>query len=273
MDFPAHLKRLPRALVWLRRPVGLWAAVVTVAVFSFFLLRSAWHQPLPDFAAIEDVEERKAAFFSFLEPFVEEANASLLESRERLRHMRQNLQRGRLNRRDLRWVSNLAIKSSLDLPHDGMPSQELIDELLLRMDVIPPSLALAQAALESAWGTSRFARQGNNLFGIWCYEPGCGIVPLYRPASATYEVARYRSPRDSFLAYMEILNTNPAYRSLWILRENARANGEILTGATLAAGLRLYSQERERYIGKIRNLIQVNQLDRLDQQFWDEVAH
>ena len=69
--------------------------------------------------------------------------------------------------------------------------------LLNRVDVIPPSLALAQGANESAWGTSRFSKEGNNYFGQWCFKLGCGLVPRQRDSGAQHEVAKFDSPRQS----------------------------------------------------------------------------
>ncbi|HKJ91279.1 MAG TPA: glucosaminidase domain-containing protein, partial [Oceanipulchritudo sp.] len=70
------------------------------------------------------------------------------------------------------WLRELAASHSLEVKPDVPLTPAILDDLRRRVDVIPPSLALAQAALESGWGTSRFAREGNNLFGIWCYTPG-----------------------------------------------------------------------------------------------------
>ena len=78
--------------------------------------------------------------------------------------------------------------------------QDIINELILRVDVIPVSLALAQAANESAWGTSRFALEGNNVFGQWCYKKGCGIVPAERRSGATHEVKSFTSVERSVQA-------------------------------------------------------------------------
>lgn len=128
-------------------------------------------------------------------------------------------------------------------------------KLLSRVDIVPTSLLLAQAALESAWGKSRFAKQGNNYFGQWCYEKGCGIVPLKRPAGRTYEVRRFSSIAASVNAYIKNLNTNRPYRELRAKRAALRAANESVTGYKLAAGLSHYSQLGERYVGIIRGMI------------------
>ena len=219
---------------------------------------------MPDFQDIDDISERKAAFFSFLEPFSEDANRAIRRDRARLLAAERRFLNGPLGRREIRWLRQqmeaYGIEADPDAPLDG----EALEKLELRMDIIPPSLALAQAALESGWGTSRFAQQGNNLFGIWCYEPGCGIVPERRPAGATYEVKSYPTPRQSFEDYMRNLNSNAAYRSLWLIREQRRLNGEPITGYALAEGLYRYSQEEWAYVSKVQNLILNNNLEKYD---------
>lgn len=215
---------------------------------------------LPNFAAISSVKERKQAFFNFLEPFVSEANGDILEERADVLKLQSYFERNeRLNSSRLERFNELRTAYKLDSVEEA--TSRNFDELLDRVDTIPTSLALAQAALESAWGTSRFAKQGNNLFGIWCYEPGCGIVPRRRPAGKTYEVAAYHSPRQSFLAYLRNLNTSSAYGSLRDIRSAHRENGVEPTGIDLAAGLVRYSTERWTYVEKVRSMIRVNRLD------------
>jgi len=98
------------------------------------------------------------------------------------------------------------------------------------VDTIPPSLALAQAANESAWGTSRFARQAHNYYGQWCFEKGCGIVPDRRDANKSHEVAAFDSPRESVARYLHNLNSNSAYKSLRDIRSRLKAANKPVTG-------------------------------------------
>ncbi|MGC9452557.1 MAG: glucosaminidase domain-containing protein [Oceanipulchritudo sp.] len=247
-----------------RAPLPLAIGGVLGGLLILFFLPFLGPQPLPDFSSIEDIGQRKAAFFSYLEPFIERANARILRDRERLDLVIRRLGNGYLGRRNERWARSMVQSHGLDVDPEEPLSVAILERLRLRMDVIPPSLALAQAALESGWGTSRFARQGNNLFGIWCHEPGCGIVPRKRPPGATYEVARYSSPKGCFQAYLRNLNSNPAYESLWLLREQSRLQGEPPSGLQLADGLYRYSQEQWRYVSKVKTLIRSNGLQRFD---------
>lgn len=136
--------------------------------------------------------------------------------------------------------------------------------LLRRVDIVPPSLALAQAANESAWGTSRFAREGNNLFGQWCYTPGCGLVPMRRELGGRHEVKRFDWPYDSVASYVHNLNTHPAYRGFRQTRESLQDESQTLSGLALLDGLRSYSERGPEYLTAIRNIIVKNDLQSRD---------
>ena len=220
-------------------------------------------EAMPDFAMISSIPERKQAFFEYMLPFAEEANDKIIEQRRDVeRMMSKFLESGGISRRERSRVDTLLEEYKFD-PVEELEEQTFRD-LLSRVDEIPPSLALSQAALESAWGSSRFARDGFNLFGMWCYEPGCGMVPRKRPVGKTYEVAKYDTPRDSFAAYIKNLNTNRHYVGMRSIRRALRRNEVDLRGYDLAAGLDRYSQEGWDYIAKVQSLIRSNKLDRFD---------
>jgi Bax protein len=129
---------------------------------------------------------------------------------------------------------------------------------LIRIDKIPVSLALIQAAKESAWGTSYFARKGNNLFGHWCFEKGCGIVPRSRPPGANHEVRSFDDVSDSVSAYLLNLNSHPAYAKLRLARYRMRLAGKKPDARLMAAGLRRYSAVGEKYVETVREMIRGN---------------
>ena len=142
---------------------------------------------------------------------------------------------------------------NINQPHDW-------NMLLNRIDIVPTSMLLAQAANESAWGTSRFAQQGNNLFGQWCFSPGCGIVPKQRAAGRIYEVQKFPSVLASVQAYILNLNTNTHYQAFRQARAQLRTQGKPISGYALADGLRHYSQRGKAYVSDIRYIIVANQL-------------
>lgn len=237
----------------LQRAIAILAVTaVVVALAIVFLSR----ETLPDFTAYEAGPERKTAFFDYLRPLVAEANAALAADRELLLTI---AERETLGRADRRWLERAA--SRFELEYDPERPRAVVDALRRRLDVIPPSLVLAQAAKESGWGTSRFAREGNNLFGEWCFSEGCGIVPGRRAPGRTHEVRSFDSPREAIDSYLMTLNTHPAYRELRAIRAQSRAQQRALSGRRLAAGLSRYSERGQAYVDEIRSLIRFNGLE------------
>ena len=264
------LRLKQRGASWQKLPRYLLPALAVLVLCAVVLFLAAlrpgplWHHSLPDFSKIENGNERKAAFFAFLHPYIDESNAEVLALRRQLKAVERLYAAGPLNRRHLYWLHAVAAQAGLEMDAWSQPTDTQLKELDRRLDVIPPSLALAQAALESGWGTSRFAQKGNNLYGMWCYEPGCGIVPRRRPAGASYEGTKYRSPKESFDAYIRNLNSNDAYESLRRLRQEAPEPGGPPEGIVLADGLYRYSQEGWGYVSKVKRVIRGNNL-----QDWD----
>ncbi|MBV1914801.1 MAG: glucosaminidase domain-containing protein [Pseudomonadales bacterium] len=209
----------------------------------------------------------KQNFYNSLLPFIEEENKRLAGLRKDLNQIQSTYQSGDdLSVADNDLLSRLARKYrvSNDISVDTIPS--MLKELLVKVDQIPASLVLAQSANESAWGRSRFATEGNNYFGVWCFKPGCGIVPNGRPENAKYEVTKYHSTQDSVNAYFLNINRHPAYKNLRQIRADLRANNEPVTGAKLAAGLDKYSTRGEAYIKELRAMIRYNKLEGITAQ-------
>ena len=121
--------------------------------------------------------------------------------------------------------------------------------------------AMAQAAVESGWGTSRFAEEAHNLFGHWCYTAGCGIVPSKRPAGAKHEVKKFNNVEESLTAYFNNINTHNAYRPWRQLRAQLRDAPQQFTGSTMVAELGKYSGRGSVYIQELRTVIRSNNLE------------
>lgn len=216
---------------------------------------------LPDFSSYSDTTEKKAAFFSFLYPRIVLANSRILIERAYLQSLSG---KDELSKSELTWLKNQAERLRVD---EEPGSADMFRRLENRLDVIPPSLIMAQAANESAWGTSRFARRGNNLFGQWCFSKGCGIVPQSRVEGASHEVADFDSPYFSVRSYIQNLNRHPAYQTLRDVRLKARSTGDDASGSSLAAGLLDYSERGEEYVKEIRSMIRYNNLTYYDEKF------
>lgn len=235
-------------------------AVLLVAVVSFYSM-GADRNPLPEFSSYSDVTQKKLAFFDYMMPLVSAGNQSIIEQRVDLLEMATDADQ--LSFFQQRKLLQLAEHYGVDT--ETVENQQIIDRLLLRVAPLPPSLVLAQAAIESAWGTSRFARQGNNLFGQWCYQKGCGLVPLRRSAESKHEVAKFDSVAAAVEAYLHNLNTHRAYKDLRILRAELSAAEGGANGHQLAQALLYYSELRQVYVDEVQAVIRINKLHGYDE--------
>jgi Bax protein len=215
----------------------------------------------PKFEQITDVKAKKKQFFDYLLTYIESENSFILAERSQVKTLKKALQSGDLSEQQMTVLAGLAKRYKLS---DALSVDEQLAQLLVRVDIVPPSLALAQSANESAWGTSRFATEGNNYFGQWCFSSGCGIVPQFRPEGKIYEVTKFKDAGGSVRAYFLNLNTHRAYRQLRSVRAEARSNDKMITGVDLAVGLRSYSARGEHYVEEIQKMIIFNKLDVLD---------
>jgi Bax protein len=241
------------------RVVVLISLLMTVT-FVIVALFSKASNPIPDFTVYDNVKDKKLAFFEYMLPLVKEQNSLIKDQRERLLELRHlSVQEFSRAQEDLvtKLIKEYRIKSD-------QLSKEDINQLLLRVDEVPASLALAQAAMESAWGTSRFAVQANNLFGQWCYTKGCGLVPLRRDAGNSHEVEKFRTVSDAISSYLRNINSHRAYAGLRQDRAQLRATGDAVTGYKLAEGLIDYSELREAYVKEIQAVIRINKLAQYD---------
>ncbi|MEQ8505483.1 MAG: glucosaminidase domain-containing protein [Rhodospirillales bacterium] len=211
----------------------------------------------PDLGKVRETAKRKRLFFQAVLPLILRTNQEILADRKRLwrLHAEQRLGR-RLAPADRLWLRVLGERYKA--PGAGLAV------LIRRVDVVPPSMALAQAAEESGWGTSRFARQGNAIFGQWTTSDGPGLVPLEREEDKSHKVRAFGKLIDSVQAYMLNLNTHRAYREFRRARATFRRSGLPLNGLSLSRFLHRYSERGDAYVDAIRAMIRANGLDRLD---------
>lgn len=237
-----------------RVPVLWAAAVIALLAFTIYRLGAG---AVPNFSRYEDTERLKSAFFDWLGPIAHAENDEIRMKRERLLAIARAQAEGQApGFFDRRWLKHLADDYGVDWDADDLGAVSAA--LQRRVDVVPLPLVLVQAAAESGWGRSRFAVKGNNLFGVWCYEKGCGIVPDDRPAGAAHEVTRYRSVRQAVAAYLKNMNTHPGHRELRRLRQSQRAAGVEPDAQTLVAGLGNYSERGADYVEEIRSMLAQN---------------
>jgi len=161
---------------------------------------------------------------------------------------------GPRRRRDRQGFSALKAASTIGFAHAGV-------------DLVPVSLVLAQGAEESGWGTSRFASEGNALFGRWTWS-GKGIKPKeQREELGDYRIAAFDKPLASVEAYLLNINSNQAYAPLRAGRAEARRSGQALSGWELAKTLTSYSERGPDYVGSLHAIMRVNKLQPVDEAY------
>lgn len=215
-----------------------------------------------DFHSIRPVERKKELFQKIMVPHIEWANRRITRERSRVTDLQQTLQStGQLETDEKNFIKKRILDYEVDDDTPVDVTVKRIDELLRRLDVVPPSLILAQAANESGWGTSRFTQRANNIFGEWTYNVSEGIKPEGIDESARYRVKVFSTIQDSLQSYIKNLNTHPAYRSFRRLREKHR---DSLDSIKLVQGLENYSSRGKEYVKLISSMIQSNQYRKFD---------
>lgn len=213
----------------------------------------------PDFVDIRSSTARKHLFLRTLLPIVLAENRRLRERRQLVQLLLDNppLADGKLEK----WLTDTAREYRI---RGDLRTVEKRVELLKRLDEVPSALTLAQAALESGWGTSRFALEGNSLFGQWTYKKTGGLTPENRDEDATHSVKAFPNLQASVRAYLHNLNIGHAYEDLRDTRAGLRTAGQIPGPLQLAAHLQRYSQRGEDYVREVQRMIASRDFAALD---------
>lgn len=194
-------------------------------------------------------QERKGIFVRSVLPHLLHVNAHILETRQRVLKLAGRVEAGDLTDDDRAFVA--AVLTEFRLERWSLP------DLLKRVDIVPPSLALAQAAEESGWGTSNLAREGNALFGMvmWVRDADGRTVRRQRP---------YADLAEGVASYVRNLNTHGAYAGFRDLRARLRLTGKPISGPDLMAALGRYSERGQDYVRSVNSLLAYNNLHMLD---------
>ncbi len=216
--------------------------------------------PLPEnLGEVADVKLKKSLFFRALLPLVLAENQKLQEQRRyMLALFAMELPPVGSDKRQ--WLEaqlvHYRVKGSIE-------DEATRAELARRLDEVPAALVLAQAANESAWGSSRFAREGKNLFGEWTYKNGEGLIPDERAEGENHAVRIFPTLRASVQSYFNNINSGRAYEALRVMREELRNDSRSLDALKLATGLSRYSERGEAYVEEIKKMIRSNRLSSL----------
>jgi uncharacterized FlgJ-related protein len=218
------------------------------------------------------VSHKKEIFYRAMLPLILHANSMVLDRRSRLLEVQEAFGSGDgIDADSLELLRSAAVllrvtdaESAAELGPEDESFAKVLDEMLYKLDIIPAGLALGQAAYESGYGTSRFAIEGNALFGQWTYG-GKGLVPeQQRKSLGDHRIAAFDWPFDSVRGYFINLMSHPAYEEFRRLRAEARAAGRPFRSMELADGLVRYSERGQEYVDTLKGIIRVNRLDIAD---------
>ncbi len=211
------------------------------------------------------LDEKKKYFFEYFVGEIELENRKILKEREFIKSL--------MERKDFikdsfeyKKLQELQVKYKVSNIYD-------YDEFLRRIDIVPPSLALAQAATESGWGTSRFFKKANNIFGHWTYNPKIGMVPLRRQTGKKHFIRVFTTLQDSIAAYMKNLNRTGAYSEFRAKRRTMRLKKEFIDGMKLAKTMTKYSGIGHDYVKILQSIIRKNHLAHYDKDFFTMVRN
>ncbi len=208
---------------------------------------------------IKNTSLQKKKFVEIMLPMIKKANNQTLKRRQFVISFFKKLEKNGfagIDKNELKKLTELSKKYKVKNLFDK-------DDYLLKIDKVPESLALTQAAIESAWGKSRFARYANNLFGQWTYKSK-GLVPEDRAEGKTHKVKIFNSLQASVDAYIANLNRNRAYINFRIERYQARILDEIFSGTDAALTMQKYSQLRGKYVQMISRFMVKNKFLKYD---------
>ena len=201
---------------------------------------------------IENTKQRKELFIQIILPLVIKENNNIRLDRKKLFTI---LNKSKNTRAEKNWLTS-------KFKQYGVVNKDL-STLKIRMDEIPVSMAIAQAAKETGWGTSRFAQEGNALFGQWTWS-GEGIKPAAADNNSTHKVMKFNVLQASVKAYQRNLNTHSTYREFRSSRAELRENGQNLNGMILSKHLDKYAETGKKYVEILQQIIRQNDLEDFD---------
>jgi Bax protein len=214
-----------------------------------------------DFDQLQDVKLKKKLFYLITLPIIHESNRLILEDREMVINIEKKFLRADLNENEVNETVRLAVKYKLDYSTIDL---KLFRDLKQRINIIPVSLALAQAIVESGWGQSRFALEGNALYGQWTTNEQKGIIPEDRDEDKTHAVRKFENLKQSVQAYMHNINTHRAYYSFRVVRRIAERVQYTDPISAKVKFLAAYAEIGQEYVDKLELIIESNKLRKFD---------
>ena len=201
---------------------------------------------------IENIQKKKNFFIKIVLPLVIKENNNIKQDRKKLFSI---LNKSKNSKNEKLWL-NAKFKQY------GVVNKDL-STLKIRMDEVPVSMAIAQAAKETGWGTSRFAQEGNALFGQWTWS-GEGIKPSEADNGSTHKVMKFKILQASVRAYQRNLNTHSSYKNFRIARAELRDEEKELDSIILSVYLDKYAETGKEYVRILQQIIKQNDLTDFD---------
>lgn len=248
-----------------KRKLALLWGVISVAIICFFIGVAYPKLPINAILANQTLNQQQQSFVVFMVPKINLANQQIYTLREQILMVVDKSKNKKLSEVNKRFLKSAA--SGYKVANFDPDDPQSVSELLKRVDIVPTSLVLAQAATESGWGASRFAQLADNFFGQHCYTQGCGIAPS--SGNASFEVQKFHGAQDAINYYLFNLNTTAAYSNFRDERARMRAEGEEVTGPALVPYLQSYSILGSGYIDMINSMILAHGFSQYDQKYPD----
>ena len=234
-----------------------WSMIFLMLKVSFL---NAYAEEKPDFKKYAAGPERKKAFINYVSPLIDRANEEINVDRKFVLKLQKKIKINKISiaigkKKLSELLSYYRVKEDISL------AQQLQD-LKEKVNIFPDSLILAQASLESAWGSSRFAVVGNNLFGQHCFSKSCGIRAR---GDEKVEVTKFSSVFDSIQSYYRNLNSGDSYKKLRRLRSEELSKLNKMDSLKLTEGLSDYSTLGDGdYAKRLNEVIKFNKLQQYD---------
>ena len=215
-----------------------------------------------DFTSLENVKKKKEIFFLIAYPLIYEANKNIKIERQRIQNIEKKYKNKTISPEDIQELKKLGKKYKLTT---DLVDRIVFKKLLQRINVIPVSLALGQAIIESGWGQSRFAIKGNALYGQWTYDQQQGLIPEKRDIDKNHAVKKFNTLEDSVKSYMFNINTHPAYSDFRVVRRLTSALRLKSTSVNYKIQfLAAYAEIGQKYVDKLEIILETNNLKRFD---------
>jgi Bax protein len=220
---------------------------------TIFFCTSLFANEIPEeYYDIKDSKKMKKTFFSYILVLSKKQNALILQDREFIKNTYNFINTLDVNSTKYKRFKTIAKRYKLKRDYS-------LKTYLTKIDIIPNSLVLAQAAVESGWGKSRFFTKANNIFGQWTWS-GVGLTPLSRDAGKKHKIKIFSSLEESVKGYMINLNVGWGYKDFRAVRYELREEKNVLKGTDLTHTLVNYSQKKEVYTKLLKNIIISNKL-------------